>query len=94
MKSRSDLGMPLYPSEAALSAAILGPGREKEWGTLSAVWERSGLPRVDPQTGGRYWPAVRVWLDRRNGVDDKSIPAAQGGAERWDHDRAGRRARA
>ena len=37
-------------------------------GRLAATWEREGLPRIDPMTGCRYWPAVRVFLDRRHGL--------------------------
>ena len=35
--------------------------------------EREGLPRVDPLMGGRYWPAVRAFWDRRYGLRDAEV---------------------
>jgi hypothetical protein len=39
-----------------------------EWPAKATVLERHGLPRVDPLMGGRYWPAVRAFWDRRYGI--------------------------
>jgi hypothetical protein len=58
--------MPLYPSEEQIAHAVLGPRHARRWPGLAAVLERQGLPRIDPQFGGRYWPAVREFLDRRH----------------------------
>lgn len=53
---------------------ILGPTRAKMWPGLAKVLERSGLPKVDPMFGGRYWPKVRLFLDDMNGMgDDMSL---------------------
>ena len=59
----------LDPDEAEIARLILGPKRAKAWSGLAVVLERSGLPRVDPMMGGRYWPAVRAFFDRRHHVE-------------------------
>jgi hypothetical protein len=33
------------------------------------------MPQVDPLMGGRYWPAVRAFFDRRHGVTDRAVPS-------------------
>lgn len=64
----------LFPSEQEISEYVLGAGRLREWRALAIVLERSGLPKVDPILGGRYWPAVRAWFDARAGIG-KSLHA-------------------
>lgn len=39
----------------------------RTWPGLAAVLERSGVPKVDVMMGGRYWPAVQAFFDRRHG---------------------------
>ncbi|QGY01518.1 hypothetical protein MMSR116_06070 [Methylobacterium mesophilicum SR1.6/6] len=60
----------LYPDEAEIARAVLGPGRAKCWPSLAVVLERSGFPKVDVMMGGRYWPAVKAFLDRRHHVGE------------------------
>jgi hypothetical protein len=36
-----------------------------EWKAKALVLEREGLPRIDPIMGGRYWPAVEAFWNRR-----------------------------
>ena len=55
----------LYPDEKELARVVLGPPRAAVWPGVAGVWEKAGLPRIDPLTGGRYWPAVQAFLDRR-----------------------------
>ena len=74
---------PLYLSEASIAARVLGATAKTQWAALASVWEREGLPRIDPMTGCRYWPAVRTWLDRRHGVHQTALPASVDGAENW-----------
>lgn len=81
----------LYPSEAEIARLILGDNASR-WPELAKVEERSGLPMRDPLYGGRYWPAVKAYLDKRHGVSDHAPPAAADGGENWDG-RHGRRAR-
>ncbi|MDR9782269.1 hypothetical protein [Rhizobium redzepovicii] len=74
---------PLYLSEASIAQRVLGPKNRTAWDALAAVWEREGLPRIDPMTGCRYWPAVRAFLDRRHGLHQSSLPSTVDGAENW-----------
>jgi hypothetical protein len=83
MKAANDNGS-LYLSEAAVAQRILGTGALPRWSGLATVLEREGLPRIDPLTGCRYWPAVRAFLDRRNGLSQASVlPTTADGAETW-----------
>jgi hypothetical protein len=62
--------MPLYPDEATIAAAVLGSKRAKQWSSIARFLEdKEGLPRVDPQMGGRYWPAVAAYFRQRNNMD-------------------------
>lgn len=54
----------LYPDEKEIARLVLGD-RASSWPGVASVWEKIGLPRVDPLTGGRYWPAVVRFLDDR-----------------------------
>ncbi|GJE79662.1 hypothetical protein HNR51_001113 [Methylorubrum thiocyanatum] len=84
----------LYPDEAELARVVLGPKRAKAWGGLAAVLERSGLPKVDPMMGGRYWPAVREFLDRYHHTGDHASSRRQGRSEEGVHASGARVARA
>lgn len=46
-----------------------------EWAAKAIVLERHGLPRIDPLMGGRYWPAVQAFWDRRYGIS--TVEASQ-----------------
>ena len=74
---------PLYLSEASIAARVLGGKAKTQWSALATLWERDGLPRIDPMTGCRYWPAVRAWLDRRHGLTQASLPGSVDGLENW-----------
>jgi hypothetical protein len=53
--------------------------------------ERNGFPKKDPLfSKKRYWPAVKAFLDRRNGLSVKA-PSAIDGQEHDDEETAGRR---
>lgn len=76
--------MPLYPTEEQIARAILPPDHVKSWDGIAAVLERRGFPQIDPLLGGRYWPAVKAFLDRRHGLhNDLSFPKAPDGEETW-----------
>ena len=72
----------LYPTEQELARCILGK-KEKQWSSIVPTLEKEGLPRVDPLFGGRFWPAVRAFLDRRHGLLKGHIPATADGHESW-----------
>lgn len=76
--------MPLYPSETQIARAVLGTERSKAWNGLATVLERHGFPKIDPQFGGRYWPAVKAYLDRRHGLNGlTTIPQTDDEQENW-----------
>jgi hypothetical protein len=61
--------MPLYPDEATIAAAVLGTKRAKEWSRIASHLEnKHGLPPVDPEMGGRFWPAVVAYFRIRHGM--------------------------
>lgn len=83
MPAAANDNSPLYLSEAAVAHRVLGPRAKTQWDALAIVWEREGLPRIDPMTGCRYWPAVRAFLDRRHGIGASQLPAGVDGVENW-----------
>jgi hypothetical protein len=72
----------LYPDEGELAQCILGK-KAKQWSSIVPILEREGLPQIDPLTGGRFWPAVRAFLDRRHGLRKDQVPASADGEEAW-----------
>lgn len=73
MTERSQRGLQptcLFPDEAEIARLILGPKRSRAWTGTAIVLERRGFPKIDPQFGGRYWPAVIAFFDRMYGLDD------------------------
>lgn len=53
------------------------------WRARAVVLEREGLPRVDPIMGGRYWPAVLAYFNKRYGIVSFG-PSAMDGTENLD----------
>lgn len=76
--------LPLYPTEDQIAGAVLPPSKAKDWDGIAAVLERRGFPQIDPLLGGRYWPAVKAFLDRRHGLTDATPANAADGEENWD----------
>jgi hypothetical protein len=76
--------LPLYPQEDEVAKAVLGrAAKVSQWRALAAVLERHGFPQIDPLMGGRYWPAVVAYFNRRHGLADTvPLPAADG-IENW-----------
>lgn len=68
-----------------LIAGKLGVSVEK-WRANAKALEQSGLPLRDPLfCNRRYWPAVRAFLDRRNGIGAPSqSQSSYRGEEHWD----------
>lgn len=73
----------LYPAEGEIARRVLGSGKAKDWDGIATLLEREGLPQIDPVMGGRYWPAVRAFLDRRHGLRKDQVPVSADGEERW-----------
>lgn len=72
----------LYKDEREIARLVLG-GDAKGWSALAAIWEREGLPKIDPMTGKRFWPAVEKFLYRRHGLVVDDVPSKVDGAEQW-----------
>jgi hypothetical protein len=67
----------LFVTEAEI-ARRLGQTRH-EWAAKAKVLERHGLPRRDPLIGGRYWPAIVAFFNRRYGVSNVEVSQPDGG---------------
>jgi hypothetical protein len=61
-------------------------GRDRFRSALRAIESKHrDFPRIHALFRGRYWPAVRAWLDDKNGVrDNVSTAIAQDGPETFD----------
>lgn len=65
----------LYLTEAEIAARV-GLSLQ-EWDAVASKLERVGLPTTDPVfKSRRYWPAVKAYLDRRNGLPQAANSAA------------------
>lgn len=76
--------LPLFASEEAIATALLGTGNAVKWRNLAPLLERQGLPRIDPELGGRYIPAVKAFFDNKYGLISSPPLATQDGTERFD----------
>ncbi|MFB0488357.1 hypothetical protein ABIE45_000943 [Methylobacterium sp. OAE515] len=83
----------LFPGEPEIAKLILGPTRARLWPSLAIVLERRGLPKVDPQFGGRYWPKVCAFLDRLQLLDEDLRITVEHKASSASHRTGGARAR-
>jgi hypothetical protein len=63
----------LFPCEAEVARRL--SQELSDWQAKAPALERHGLPRIDPLMGGRYWPAVQAWWNRRYGLSN--IEASQ-----------------
>lgn len=71
----------LFPSEAEIARRL--SQTPQTWHAKAQVLERDGMPKVDPVMGGRYWPAVEAYFNRRYGIAT-SGPSALDGMENLD----------
>lgn len=60
---------PLYLSDAAIQRRF--GLNDVEWRRFLAVLEQRGLPKPNPITGKRFWPAVRAFIFRYEGMAPK-----------------------
>lgn len=67
----------LFPSEHEIARRLSQD--PAEWRAKAHVLEREGLPRVDPVMGGRYWPAVIGFWNRRYGLTTIEVSQPDGG---------------
>ena len=80
--------LPLFATDDELAMALLGRARSAVWRTLVPSFEREGLPKNDPQMGGRYVPAVKAFFDRQYGLT-AVVPAFIAKQPRRSRERAG-----
>ncbi|MDX3805283.1 MAG: hypothetical protein QHC89_02530 [Bosea sp. (in: a-proteobacteria)] len=71
----------LFPCEEEVARRLSQDLRS--WRAKAVVLERDGMPRIDPVMGGRYWPAIEAYFNRRYGIAS-STPSALDGMENLD----------
>jgi hypothetical protein len=77
--------LPLFASDDAIGAALLGRERVAEFKQIVPLLEARGLPKVDQLMGGRYTRAVIAFFDHQYGLDrGGDVPLAPDGTERFD----------
>ena len=74
IEGKSSAGLFLSEPEVA---RLLGQ-QLAEWKAKAIVLERHGLPPIDLLMGGRYWPAVCAFFDRRYGISNANPTPADG----------------
>jgi hypothetical protein len=66
----------LFPSEREIARRL--SQEFQSWQALAVILERHGFPRIDPLMGGRYWPAVLAWWNRRYGLGNVEVSQPDG----------------
>lgn len=56
----------LFPCEAEIARRLSQSPRD--WAAKAIILERDGLPKVDAIMGGRFWPAVVAYWNKRYGL--------------------------
>lgn len=69
----------LFPSEVEIARRLSQDANS--WRAKAQVLEREGLPRIDPVMGGRYWPAVCAFWNRRYGLSTLEVSQPDGGED-------------
>lgn len=86
--------LPLFASEEAISAALMGPGKTTEWRQIAPLLERRGFPTIDGLMGGRYIWAIKAFFDREyciHGASQVSAPHMPAKLGTWKGHRGRRR---
>ena len=84
-KASSIQALPLFATDAALGAALLGDDRVQEWRQIASMLEAHGLPQVDHLMGGRYVRAVVAFFDHQYGLNrGGDAPLVPDGVEDFD----------
>jgi len=66
----------LFPDEEEIARLLNQDPRE--WPNKAVILERHGFPRIDPLMGGRYWPAVQAYWNRRYGLSKVEVSQPDG----------------
>jgi hypothetical protein len=72
----------LFPCESEIARRL--SQTPEEWAAKAPILERDGLPRIDPIMGGRHWPSVVAYFDRRYGLTSIDPVHHLDGAENLD----------
>ena len=76
MPRRAHYDEGLFPSETEIARRLSQD--PSAWKAKAVILERDGLPKVDPLFGGRFWPGVVAYLNRRYGLSRVEAPALDG----------------
>jgi hypothetical protein len=66
----------LFPSEEEIARRL--SQAPNDWRAKATILERDGLPRIDPIMGGRYWPGVYAFFNRRYGLSRIEVSQPDG----------------
>lgn len=66
----------LFPCEAEVARRLSQD--PASWKAKAMILERDGLPKVDPLFGGRFWPSVVAFLNRRYSLSCVEASATDG----------------
>jgi hypothetical protein len=66
----------LFPSEIEIARRL--NQIPSQWSAKAKILERNGFPRIDPLMGGRYWPAVEAYWQRRYGLSSMDVHQPDG----------------
>jgi hypothetical protein len=66
----------LFPCEAEVARRLSQDAAS--WKAKAIILERDGLPKVDPLMGGRFWPGVVAYWNRRYGLSRVEASALDG----------------
>jgi hypothetical protein len=85
--STDDKGVPLFVDDEELRRRINPKiGRDRFRSALRTLEAKyPDFPKIHALFRGRYWPAVKAWLDGKNGVrENERIAPSQDGPETFD----------
>jgi hypothetical protein len=83
MRAKTFNDLPLFASDSAISEALMGPGKVREWLAILPLLDRRGFPGIDGLMGWRYTPAVKAFFDREWKIHGSTnIRDPRGGEER------------
>ena len=75
-KSNPKIENALFLSETEIAMRL--NQSPSSWQAKAIILERHGFPRIDPLMGGRYWPAVEAYWQRRYGLSSMDVHQPDG----------------
>jgi hypothetical protein len=75
---------PLFVTDDELRNRLCPRIGKRRFRVALRTLELRKFPKLQPAFGGRYWPAVRAWLDAENGIgENPSEAGGDDGEEHW-----------